>query len=76
MAQEDGVTIPAEVTPDTTDHTPPEGVAVSAVCGLVLQKGLIGLITGIGGSNTDTFNTVELGHTVGSGVEKVLYTKL
>ena len=76
MAQEEGVTTPAEVTPDTTDHTPPEGLAVNTVCGLVLQKGLIGLITGMGGLNSDTFNTVEVGHTVGSGVEKVLYTKL
>lgn len=72
MAQEEGVRIPVDVTPDTTDQTPPEGVAVKTVCGSVLQKGLMGLMSGVGGLNTETIKTVVVGQTVGSGVEKVL----
>jgi hypothetical protein len=68
----EGVRTPIAETPVFPNQFPPEGLA-AIVTGLAfVQRGLIGVIVGINVLVTETASVLELGHTVGFGLEVVL----
>ncbi len=68
----EGVCTPRFETPEFKDQTPPLGFANKVTDWELLHKAAIGLIVGVGGLNTDTDKTVDEGHTLGLGVERVV----